>query len=449
MERVQILVVEDEGVVARDIQRTLENLGHDVPWVASSAEEAMRISSEQHPSLVLMDIVLQGEMDGMEAAEYIRTHLDIPVVYLTAYADDRVLQRAKVTEPFGYILKPFQERELHSVIETALYKHQMERKLRESERFSTSLLLNSAGPIVVLSPDTSVRYVNPALEALTGFTAGELFGRKAPYPWWTEETLEKTRRDLSEAMQEGATHLEELFQKKSGERFWVEIRSQPVTTEGRLEYYLATWADITERKRTNEFLEKLFVQLAETISTAMAYRDPYTAGHGRRVGELARLVGGKLGLDEGRSKGLYVAGLLHDIGNLSVPEDLLIKRGRMNPEELALLRAHHTRGGYEILSGVEFPWPVADVALHHHERIDGSGYPDGLRGDELSLEVQIVGVCDTVDEMNSSGIYHAARSKKEMLAELTRGRGATYGVDVADAMTGIIRSGELDRVSAE
>ena len=133
MANAQIMVVEDEGVISKDIQNMLRNLGFSVPAIAFSGEEAIKKAAETHPDLVLMDIVLEGKMDGVEAAEQIRDRFDIPVVYLTAYADDNTLQRAKVTEPYGYILKPFEERELHTAIEIALYKHRMERKLRESE----------------------------------------------------------------------------------------------------------------------------------------------------------------------------------------------------------------------------------------------------------------------------------------------------------------------------
>ena len=128
MSNSQILVVEDEGIIAKDIKNTLGLLGYFVVAVASSGEEAIEKAIETHPDLVLMDIVLEGDMDGVEAAEQIRDRFDIPVVYLTAYSDDKTLQRAKITEPYGYILKPFQERELYTTIEMALYKHKIERK---------------------------------------------------------------------------------------------------------------------------------------------------------------------------------------------------------------------------------------------------------------------------------------------------------------------------------
>ena len=132
MADVQILVVEDENIVAKDIQNRLRHFGYTVPAVVSSGEEALRKTAEVSPDLVLMDIMLKGKMDGTEAAEQIRWRFNIPVVYLTAYADPHTLQRAKETEPFGYILKPFEEKELHTAIEMALYKHRAEETLRKA-----------------------------------------------------------------------------------------------------------------------------------------------------------------------------------------------------------------------------------------------------------------------------------------------------------------------------
>jgi len=137
--------------------------------------------------------------------------------------------------------------------------------LRESEEFSLSLLTNSPNPILVINPDSSIRYVNPSLENLTGFSSSELIGRKAPYPWWTEETLQKTSRDLEEAMAKGAQGLEELFQNKNGERFWVEITSLPIRKNGEFKYYLVNWMDITKRKQAEQTIKRR-LELEETVS---------------------------------------------------------------------------------------------------------------------------------------------------------------------------------------
>ncbi len=129
-----ILVVDDERIVALDITHTLRQMGYDIAGVASTGEEAIARAGDSRPELVLMDIKLKGSMDGIEAAERIRELFDVPIIYLTAYSDSQTLDRAKSSEPFGYLIKPFDERELHSTIEVALYKHSMERELKEARR---------------------------------------------------------------------------------------------------------------------------------------------------------------------------------------------------------------------------------------------------------------------------------------------------------------------------
>jgi len=135
-----ILVVEDESIVARDLQSRLRSLGYDVPAVAATGEEALKKAADIRPDLVLMDIRLKGAMDGIETAEQLRELFNVPPVYLTAYTDSETLRRAKITEPFGYIVKPFDERELHSAIEMALYRHKTETKLRQSEQWLAAIL---------------------------------------------------------------------------------------------------------------------------------------------------------------------------------------------------------------------------------------------------------------------------------------------------------------------
>ncbi|VVB97201.1 Chemotaxis protein CheY [uncultured archaeon] len=159
-EESQILVVEDEALVAEDIRRTIHNLGYIVLSTASSGKEALKKVDELRPDLVLMDIVLQGEMDGIETAREIRSRFNIPVVYLTAYSDGEILERAKLTEPFGYIIKPFKERELKINIVIALYKHKVERQLRESKEFYENVLEEIINGVWATDRNDFVRYAN-------------------------------------------------------------------------------------------------------------------------------------------------------------------------------------------------------------------------------------------------------------------------------------------------
>jgi DNA-binding LytR/AlgR family response regulator len=155
MQGINILVVEDESIVAKDIQQSLKKLGYNVVGVSSTAEQAIEKATELKPELVLMDIMLKGELSGIDAAMEIRSKLDIPVVFLTAYADSATLNKAKETEPFGYIIKPFKEIDLHTSIEMALYKHKKESQVRKERDFLYSIIENMEGNGIIFIKSNS------------------------------------------------------------------------------------------------------------------------------------------------------------------------------------------------------------------------------------------------------------------------------------------------------
>jgi len=172
----KILVVEDETIVARDIQQRLTRLGYDVPTTATSGEEAIHKTKEIHPDLILMDIVLKGQMDGVETARQINQQFDVPVIYLTAYADDSTLERAKTTSPAGYMLKPFHPNELRPTIELALHRAQIDRHLKESVRWLTTTVQCMSDAMITTNRGGRLTYMSQAAQALTGWLQQEAMG---------------------------------------------------------------------------------------------------------------------------------------------------------------------------------------------------------------------------------------------------------------------------------
>jgi putative nucleotidyltransferase with HDIG domain len=203
--------------------------------------------------------------------------------------------------------------------------------------------------------------------------------------------------------------------------------------------------DISEKQRAEEQikryisqLQNAFMQTVEVATTMGEMRDPYTHGHERRVAEIAVAIGNELGFDMQQQEGLRVIGYLHDIGKITVPSEILSKPGKLNAAEFSLIK-EHPQAGYEILKGVEFPWPVAQAVLQHHERIDGSGYPQGLKGDAILLEARVLAISDTVEAMSSHRPYRPGLGLEKALAEIERGQGSIYDSIVAGACLRLFR----------
>jgi len=174
----RVLIVEDEKIVAEDLHDMLERLNYQVIGLASSGEEAIQMTEANHPDLVLMDIRLKGDMDGIEAAEAIWAQFETPVTYLTAYADESTLERAKATLPFGYILKPFEERDLRTTVEIALYKHRMETTIKKMEGWYASALDSLTDAVIATNAQGGITFMNPAAETLTGWSLRQVLGKK-------------------------------------------------------------------------------------------------------------------------------------------------------------------------------------------------------------------------------------------------------------------------------
>jgi diguanylate cyclase (GGDEF)-like protein/PAS domain S-box-containing protein len=180
MEKIRVLIVEDEGLIARDIENMVKNAGYDICDVVSTGEEAIERAEKTQPDLILMDIILRGAMDGVEAAERIREHINVPVIYLTAHTDENTLERAKLTEPQGYTLKPVEQKELLTVIEMALYKHQLEMKLREREGWLSTLLQSIGEGVIATDRSGNITFMNPVAEKLTGWRQDESIAKPLP-----------------------------------------------------------------------------------------------------------------------------------------------------------------------------------------------------------------------------------------------------------------------------
>ncbi|ATX80867.1 PAS domain S-box-containing protein/HDIG domain-containing protein [Mariprofundus aestuarium] len=237
-----------------------------------------------------------------------------------------------------------------------------------------------------------------------------------------------------------ATHVDdEVFWRKDGSNFPVSYWSHPIYKKESVIGAVVTFLDISEQvssrsalKQSRELLQTALEGTIAAVAKSVEARDPYTAGHQRRVADLASAIAGEMGLDANQVKGVFLSATIHDIGKIQMPADILSKPGKLSYPEFELIKAH-SEAGYNILKDVKFPWPVADVAHQHHERIDGSGYPQGLKGDEICLEARIVAVADVVEAMSSHRPYRAGLGIDIALEEIRIHRGSSFDPVVVDA----------------
>jgi len=202
-------------------------------------------------------------------------------------------------------------------------------------------------------------------------------------------------------------------------------------------------------KQKHSELQKAMEGVIHAVSLVVETRDPYTAGHQRRVAELARAIAKEMGLSDWQQMGIHVAGLLHDVGKVAVPSEILSKPGKITESEFSIIK-NHCRVGYEILQRIDFPWPVTKAVLQHHERLDGSGYPEGLAGEDIVLEARILGVADVVEAMSSHRPYRPAIGLDSALQEISQASGILYDIEVVDACLSLLKKNpaEFERIMA-
>jgi len=569
----KILIVEDERIVAEEIKLNLEDFGYEVIGITSIAEESIKIVKQKKPDLVIMDIVLEGDMEGLEAADIIYNNYNVPIIYLTAHADINSINKSLKSRPFAYIMKPYEAIELKASIKVALYKHEKENRLKLSEERFRRLAENNQDMIFRISlPEGKYDFVNHSCSKITGyppqkFYEKNLFLKELIHPDWKDyferewqkivnsepipflefeiidssgnskwvhqsnsyiyddacktsflegiitditnirdnlqisKENEENLRNIVESIKEGIIILnkdniitfankaaekivgitrERMVGKKSneihslskmdimltrnndplinsitqemayhkpfGKPAYIEITLIPMLLEKSYNGCLSILRDISE-KRTDELrLQKSYEKskklLQDTVNGLVAtveIRDPYTAQHQRRVAKLARAIAREMKLESNRIDRVYTAAMLHDIGKMNIPADILGKGGKLIDAELDLIKLH-PQTGYEILKTIEFPWPIARIVLQHHELLDGSGYPQGLTGDEILLEAKILCVADVTEAMSNHRPYRPQMEIESALAEIIKNKNILYDPEVVDVCINLFRN---------
>ncbi len=445
-----VFVVEDTKSFARLLRDQLEVLGYEVLGIASSFEETIEKLEDLIPDIILMDVNLNSSMDGIDTALELKKNRNIPVIYITSEYDDETIRRAKITEPYGYLIKPFDIKDLHAALEIALKRLSLERTLLVSEKKYRSLFEDSKDAIFIVDSDARIVDCNRSMLDHFGYSITDISGISLNDLFASMDEVVSTYEHLERVS--FIKDIEVRMKKSDGLEFYGLLSVSLIDSingKGKIfQYIMKEITPIKERAfdeirksliRVNEIMNGII----QAISLTVEVRDPYTSGHQKNVAEIAVLIAEEMGIDVDTIEGIRIAALMHDLGKISVPAEILSKPGRLSENEFNLVK-NHPLTGYDILKPINFPWPVADIVRQHHERIDGSGYPDGLRGDDLLLEAKIIGVADVIEAMASHRPYRPSKGIDSAMEVLEEGKGVLFDGNIIDAFKRVLEGGRID-----
>ena len=427
---IRVLMAEDVEDDAQLILRRLRKSGFNPGYIrVQTREEYREALLNQYWDLVLCDYKMP-RFSAPEALKILQeTGLDLPFIVVSGTVGEDVAVECLRSGAVDFVskenltrLSTAIARELSDAA-TRRARRVAEEGLRRSADSARRIVAASRDGMVVVDDDGRVAFANPTAETMLGKSSEELVGHPLGFPVALGHGSEMRLEASSEA---------------------------PVTVEmdvssvdwGGSPHFLVALHDVTLRKQVETNLRESFLNLADTLSRAMASRDPYTTGHQQRVAEMVVRVGDRMGLSERDMWELRLAGLLHDVGKIAIPESLLTKPGKLTEEEFALVRTH-TQEGYDILKGAGLPDGVALMALRHHENLDGSGYPQKLSADSLGLTDRILNACNVLESLTSFRPYRRALGLKDAFASLVAGSGTRHDPAVLSCLEGMLEKGEL------
>ena len=326
-------------------------------------------------------------------------------------------------------------------------RKQAEKALLESEKKYRNILENIEDGYYEVDIAGNFIFFNDSMCRILGYPAEELMG-KNNRGYMNDENAKKIFDVFNEVYRTGIPTRAfdwELI-RKDGSKCFVETIVSLITDSNNVKTgFRGIARDVTERKRTEEELDNSFKRLRaalgatiHAVSVTVETRDPYTAGHQKRVADLSRAIATEMGIDINRTDGIRMAGVIHDLGKMAIPAEILSKPSKLSAIEYALIKTH-PRAGYDILKDVEFPWPIAQIVLQHHERLNGSGYPTGLKGEEILLEARVIAVADVVEAIASYRPYRPSQGMEKALGEIIQNRGILYDPEVVDACLCLFR----------
>ena len=328
-----------------------------------------------------------------------------------------------------------------SMIEDITERKQAEKELKQAEERYRGIFENIQEGIFRSTPEGKITMANPAMARIFGYaTPEELMNGitdVARQLYVNPEERAKIRKMIEE---NGFVRNHETQRcRKDGSIIWISMTMRAIRDEeGLLLYYEGMDEDITARKENAERMRKTLGATIQAIAVTVETRDPYTAGHQRRVADLSRAIATEMNLPIDQIEGIRMAAAIHDLGKISVPAEILSKPTKLTNIEFSLIKIH-SQSGYDILKDIDFPWPIARMVLEHHERMNGSGYPNGLAGDDILIESRILAVADVVEAIASHRPYRPSLGIEAALEEIEKNRGTLYDTGAVDACLRVFR----------
>jgi len=451
----RVLMVEDSEDDVLLTVRALKKGGYDPVYERVEDAGAMQKAVEKETWDVILCDYQMPQFNGLAAIALLKeTGIDIPLIIVSGAIGEETAVECMRLGAHDYVMKgnlsrlvPAIERELQEA-ESRSKRRQSEDALKKSEGKYRAVFENAIEGIYQAT--TTGRYVsaNPAFAKILGYiTPEELISSitdvaSQVYVNPDERSELVKQLNVSDLIEE----FEFQAYRKDGTIIWLLANARVIRDEnGNIEYFEGRVQDITRRKKaenelknTLESLRKAFGATIQVMVAAVEARDPYTAGHQSRSADLSRAIATEMELSQDKIEGIRMAGSIHDIGKLSIPAEILSKPTKLTNVEFSLIK-EHARIGYEMLKDVESPWPLAEMVYQHHERMDGSGYPRNLKGNEILMEARIMAVADVVESMASHRPYRPALGLNAALEEIENNKGTLYDVDAVDVCLRLFR----------
>jgi len=443
----RLLCIDDREEDAELERLSLSRAGYQIEATRAASEDQLAAAVDGGGwDVALLDYTLPGWDCRAALQQLLAACPGIPVISVAGTIGEETAVEMLKLGAADYVAKDHLER-LPFVVGRALEAARdhrarlvAESALRASETRYRRMVETAAEGILVSDEEFTIAFCNERMSSMLGYGHGELLGRHVPELHVAED--EESGADQESRRRAGeSTRYPARFLKADGSELWVNVSASPIFDDaGGFAGSLAMVADMSMQRDAEGRLKQALTGTVAAMGALVEMRDPYTAGHERRTAELVVAMARELGLGQDAVETLDLTARMHDIGQIAVPAEILTRPGRLSQNEFTLVKAH-PRVAYDILSSIDFGRPVAEIILQHHERLDGSGYPNGLAGDDMLLEARILAVADVVEAMSSHRPYRPALGVEAALDEIAAGAGRLYDAAVVKACEQVFAAG--------